>query len=70
MSSDKTQTTQSSSEPWPAAQPLLGTTLKGAGALYNNNVGGEVFRGSTVVPYAKQTTQAQGLDEATANAAA
>jgi hypothetical protein len=69
MSSDKTQTTTSSSDPWPAAQPLLGTTLKGAGALYNNNVGGEVFRGSTVVPYAKQTTQAQGLDEATANAA-
>jgi hypothetical protein len=63
MSTSKTQTTSQTSEPWGAAQPHLGSTLAGAADLYGRGVGGGVFKGSTVVPYSRQTTHAQDLDE-------
>jgi hypothetical protein len=64
-----TQTTSSNSEPWDAAQPTMRTSLAGANNLYNAGVGGQVYTGSTVVPWAQQTMQgASGIQRnATAN---
>ncbi len=54
------QTTTSSNAPWDAAQPALKTGLADAETLYKSGVGGQVYTGSTVVPYANQTMQGFG----------
>ena len=51
------QTTTASNEPWKDAQPLLKAGMADAQTLYNNGVGGKAYTGSTVIPYANQTTQ-------------
>ncbi len=63
------QTTTSSNAPWAPAQPVLQTGLNDANALYQSGVGGQVYTGSTVVPYANQTMQGFGAiqNNATAN---
>lgn len=64
-----TQTTTTNSDPWDAAQPTMRTALAGANNLYNAGVGGQVYTGSTVVPWAQQTMQGAGgiQSNATAN---
>lgn len=56
----KTQTTSTSSTPWTAAQPALKTAISGAENLYKNGVGGNIYTGSTVVPWSQQTKTAMG----------
>lgn len=68
MTGSSKQTTQSSSEPWSAAQPALAQSITGAQDLYNSGVGGQTYTGSTVVPWSSQSTQAMGNIENTANA--
>lgn len=62
-------TTTSSSAPWKNAQPALNTGLAGAQNLYNAGIGGQVYTGSTVVPWSSQTMQAANdiQNNATAN---
>jgi hypothetical protein len=68
MSGDsKQQTTQTSSEPWGAAQPALKTGLEDAQKLYKSGVGSQPYTGSTVVPYAQQTIQGMNNQETVAN---
>lgn len=55
---NKQQTTSTSSEPWKAAQPAMKLGLEDATKLYKSGVGSQPYTGSTVVPFAKQTTQA------------
>jgi hypothetical protein len=62
------QTTTSNSEPWKGAQPALNQSVKGAQDLYKAGIGGQVYSGSTVVPWSNQTTQAMGNIQNTANA--
>lgn len=69
MSGEKTTTQSGTSSPWAPAQPALISGLQDAKTLYSKGIGGNIYGGSTVVPYSKQTTQAQGIDERTANAA-
>lgn len=69
MAGGSKQTTQTqSSEPWAGAQPALKDAVGGAQALYNGRIGSQVYDGSTVVPWASQTTQAMGNIENNANA--
>jgi hypothetical protein len=68
MTGNNKQTTQASSEPWKQAQPALQQGIKGAQDLYKAGIGGQVYSGSTVIPWAKQTTQAMGNIQNTANA--
>jgi len=68
MPGSSTQTTQSSSEPWKNAQPALNTAITGAQDLYKSGVGGDVYKGSTVVPWDKQTTQGMSAITQGANA--
>lgn len=61
MGGGQNTTTQSTNnEPWSAAQPALKTGLSDAQTLYQGGVGGQTYTGSTVVPWAQQTTQ--GMD--------
>lgn len=60
MPSGKQQTTTSTSSPWSGAQPALTQGLKEAQNLYSSGVGGQVYTGSTAVPYDIQTTNAMG----------
>jgi len=57
---DSKQTTTTNSAPWPGAQPALNTALSGAQKLYDKGVGAQVYSGSTVVPWADETTDAMG----------
>ena len=54
-SGGETQTTTSASEPWGPSQPHLASNLAAAQDLYSRGVGGQVFKGSTVVPFAQDT---------------
>ncbi|WP_425647933.1 hypothetical protein [Agrobacterium leguminum] len=58
MSGGSKQTTTQSSAPWSGAQPALTQAIGGAQNLYNSGVGSQVYTGSTVVPWASQTSQA------------
>ncbi len=58
MSGGSKQTTTQTSSPWSGAQPALTQAIGGAQNLYNSGVGSQVYTGSTVVPWASQTTQA------------
>lgn len=64
--SSSQQTTQSTSEPWKTAQPALKTAVTGAEKLYKDGVGGDIYTGSTVVPWDQQTKQ--GMDAVTQSA--
>lgn len=64
--SKTTQTTNSA--PWSGAQPALNTALSGAQNLYNSGVGSQVYTGSTVVPWDKQTIAGQNAITKSANA--
>jgi hypothetical protein len=57
MGGSKQQTSSTNSEPWAAAQPALQMGLNDAQAAYKSGIGSQPYTGSTVVPYAKQTTQ-------------
>lgn len=67
-SSTNKTTSTSNNQPWEAAQPALKTGIQDAQTLYQGGVGGDVYTGSTVVPYAKQTTQAMDTIQNNANA--
>lgn len=54
------QTQTASAAPWDKAQPYLLGGMNAAQSLFNSGVGAEPFRGSTVVPFSKQTMQ--GMD--------
>jgi hypothetical protein len=66
--SSKQTTTTTNNAPWSGAQPALNTALAGAQNLYNSGVGGQVYTGSTVVPWDKQTVAGQNLITNAANA--
>lgn len=68
MGGDKQQTSQTTSEPWKVAQPALTTAVTGAEKLYKSGVGGDVYTGSTVVPWDKQTKQGMNAITQGANA--
>lgn len=68
MSGGSKQTTTQTSSPWSGAQPALTQAIGGAQNLYNAGVGSQVYTGSTVVPWASQTTQAMGNIQNNANA--
>jgi hypothetical protein len=67
MAGGSKQTTTSASEPWKGAQPALNQSIAGAQNLYNAGVGGQVYQGSTVVPWSQQTMNAMGTIENNAN---
>lgn len=58
----ETQTTTSASEPWGPSQPHLGSNLAAAQDLYSRGIGGQVWKGSTVVPYGQDTIAAQNME--------
>lgn len=64
-----TQKTTSTSEPWSEAQPYMKYGLGQADKLYKSGVGAMPFTGSTVVPYAQQTTNAMDALMAKSDAA-
>lgn len=69
MGGGKQTTTQNTvSEPWTAAQPALKTGLEDAQNLYKGGVGGQVYTGSTVIPFAGQTMAGMGAIENQAKA--
>lgn len=61
------QTQASSSEPWPAAQPLLKQGLADASGIYKSTAFNP-YPGSTVVPFSGQTTQSMQDQTSYANA--
>lgn len=69
MAGSSKTTTTSSSEPWSGSQDALKTGLAGAQNLYNAGIGGQVYTGSTVVPWSSQTLQGANniQNNATAN---
>lgn len=68
MGGGNTTTQSSTSEPWSAQQPALQKGLAGAQNLYDAGIGSQVYQGSTVIPFANQTTQ--GFNAIESNAAA
>lgn len=56
---NQTETTSqtTNSEPWKAAQPALETGLTDAQNLYKSGIGSQPYSGSTVIPYAGQTSR-------------
>lgn len=69
MTGSSKQTTQTTNTaPWTGAQPALKTALSGAQNLYNSGVGSQVYTGSTVVPWDKQTVAGQNAITSAANA--
>lgn len=60
MGGSTKQTTQSSAEPWKAAQPALTQSLTDADNIYKSGQGFGPYTGSTVVPYSQQSQQAMG----------
>lgn len=66
-SKTNTTTQSTNSEPWSAAQPALKTGLEDAQNLYKSGVGSQAYTGSTVIPFANQTTQGMGSIQNTAN---
>lgn len=61
------QTQTTSSEPWKPTQDLLKTGLTDALNLYKNGVGSNIYTGSTVIPYSKQTMSGMNGLEALAS---
>lgn len=57
----KTTTQTQTNEPWSAAQPALKTSLGEAEDLFKSGVGFQPYTGSTVVPFADQTTAGMNL---------
>lgn len=55
MGGSTKQTTQSSAEPWKAAQPALQSSLTDAQNIYKSGQGFGPYTGSTVVPFSNQT---------------
>lgn len=68
MGGDKQQTTQATSEPWKASQPALKLALSDAQKLYKKGVGGDIYTGSTVTPWDKQTQKGMNFIQSGANA--
>lgn len=69
MTGSSKQTTQTTNTaPWTGAQPALNAALSGAQNLYNSGVGSQVYSGSTVVPWDRQTINGQNSILANANA--
>lgn len=68
MGGDNKTTQSTNNEPWKEAQPALKTGINDALTLYQGGVGGDVYTGSTVVPFSQQTTNAMNTIENTANA--
>lgn len=64
----KQTTTTTNNAPWSGAQPALNTALSGAQNLYNKGTGAQVYSGSTVVPWDKQTVAGQNAITGAANA--
>ena len=56
----KQQTTTTNSAPWAEAQPYLTSAMSKAQSLGNSGVGGQVYTGSTVIPWSSQTQKAMG----------
>lgn len=63
----KQQTTTMNSAPWADAQPYLKSAMTQAQNLGNQGVGGQVYTGSTVIPWSGETTKAMGLLSGYAN---
>lgn len=62
------KTTQSTnSTPWAEQQPALKKGLAGAQNLYDAGIGQQVYQGSTVIPFASQTTQGFNAVQRNAN---
>lgn len=57
----KTTTTTGTNSPYPAAKPNLDLAMRDARRLYTKGVGSQPYMGSTVIPYAQQTTA--GMNE-------
>lgn len=66
-SKPQTQTTVQNNQPWDAAQPALKTGLADAQNLYRSGVGSQAYTGSTVIPFANQTTAGMNSIQGTAN---
>lgn len=64
----KTQTTTTNNAPWTGAQPTLSKAINEADSFYNRGIGAQVYTGSTVVPWDKQTTQGMNAITNSANA--
>ena len=62
------QTTTATNTPWESAQPALKTGLQDAETLYKGGVGGQVYTGSTVVPYSNQSMTGFGDIQSNAQA--
>ena len=57
------QTQTTSAEPWKPTQDLLKTGLSDALKFYKDGIGSNIYTGSTVIPYSKQTLSGMnGLD--------
>lgn len=55
MTGSSKQTTQTNSAPWDGAQPALKQSITAAQGLYNSGTGGQVYTGSTSVPWSQPT---------------
>lgn len=53
---DKQQTTSSTVEPYSKSKPLINRSLADAMKAYDKGYGSNIYTGSTVIPYAGQTT--------------
>lgn len=62
------QTSSTSTQPWSEAQPALKQSIGAAQNLYSSGVGGQVYTGSTVVPWDSNTLQ--GMNAITRGATA
>jgi hypothetical protein len=66
-SKPQTTTTVANNAPWSEAQPALKTGLADAQNLYKSGVGSQAYTGSTVIPFAQQTTAGMNSIQNTAN---
>ena len=53
----QTTTQQSQAKPYKPARPLIKTALNDAASAYAKGIGGQSYTGSTVIPFANQTTE-------------
>lgn len=68
MPGDSKQTTQATSEPWKPAQPALKYGVDKALQYAKKGIGGDVFTGSTVIPWDQQTKRGMNSIQSGANA--
>lgn len=59
-SKQQTSTQTTNSEPWAPSQPAFKTGLADAQNLYKSGLGSQSYTGSTVIPFANQTSQGMG----------